>query len=63
MELARIGVAGSALVTVVVGAVTAGCGGSNNASPTDSLTSVGRPPTSSSVAARRRVNAWITALC
>ena len=52
MELARIGVAGSALVTVVVGAVTAGCGGSNNASPTDSVTSSrsAAPSTSSSVA-------------
>ncbi len=52
MELARIGVAGSAVVTVVVGAAIAGCGGSNNASPTNSVTSSRSvaPSTSSSVA-------------
>lgn len=48
MEVARIGVAGWAIATVVAGAALTGCGGSNNASPTDSSSAA--PSTSSSVA-------------
>jgi hypothetical protein len=52
MEVARIRVGGWAVATVVVGAAIAGCGGSNNASPTSSVTSSrsAAPSTSSSVA-------------
>ncbi|OBI01661.1 hypothetical protein [Mycobacterium scrofulaceum] len=38
MKVARIGAAGSAVAAIVVGAAVAGCGGSNNASPTPSVT-------------------------
>ncbi len=48
MEAARLGVAGWAVVAVVVGAGLAGCGGSNNASPTSSRSAA--VSTSSSVA-------------
>ncbi|OBG62673.1 MULTISPECIES: hypothetical protein [unclassified Mycobacterium] len=49
MEVASIGVARVALATVLAGAALAGCGGSNNASPTSSSRSAA-PLTSSSVA-------------